>query len=314
MSAPELRHFRSFVGVADAGTVSRAAQRLHMSQPALSRQIADLERELGVRLFDRVGRRLALTRHGEELLARGRRLLSEMDAIQERAQSLAGGAAGVLRIGATAQVIETALSHVLPRYRRLYPNVDVQVMEDGGKGLIARVRDGDAHIVIVALRGAEGFASRALFPARLVAVMAHGHRLARARSLSVADLGNEPILTLPPGLQSRGMLDEAAAAAGINLRIAFESRTPHSLLALASAGHGVGILWSSMLGMAAPTLHVAGLVRDGRPLGSWSGAVWDPRRHMPPHAEIFLDMLARQTATKYPGYRVKVTREVPRPR
>jgi LysR family nitrogen assimilation transcriptional regulator len=187
-------------------------------------------------------------------------------------------------------------------------------VEDGGKGLIARVRDGEAHIVIVALRGAEGFASRALFPACLVAVMAHGHRLARARSLSVADLGNEPILTLPPGLQSRGMLDEAAAAARINLRIAFESRTPHSLLALASAGHGVGILWSSMLGMAAPPLHVAGLVRDGRPLGSWSGAVWDPRRHMPPHAEIFLDLLARYTARRYPGHRLKVTREVPRPR
>src|SRR5215510_11924092 len=174
MGAPELRHFRSFVAVADGGTVSRAAQRLHMSQPALSRQIADLERELSVRLFDRVGRRLTLTRHGEELLVRGRRLLSDMDAIRERAQSLAGGAAGVLRIGATAQVIESALSQVLPRYRRLYPNVDVQVMADG-------------------------------------------HRLARARSLSVTDLGNEPILTLPPGLQSRELIDEAAAAAGIHL-------------------------------------------------------------------------------------------------
>src|SRR5215470_5518011 len=161
MSAPELRHFRSFVAVADGGTVSRAAQRLHMSQPALSRQIADLERELGVQLFDRVARRLTLTRHGEELLARGRRLLSEMDAIQERAQSLAGGAAGVLRIGATAQVIETSLSHVLPRYRRLYPNVDLQVVEDGAKDLIARVRDGEAHIVIASLSWAKGFASRA---------------------------------------------------------------------------------------------------------------------------------------------------------
>src|SRR5437016_10062314 len=118
MSPPELRHFRSFVGVADAGTVSRAAQRLHMSQPALSRQVADLERELGVRLFDRVGRRLVLTRHGEELLARGRRLLSEMDAIQERAHSLAGGSAGVLRIAASPQFIEGVLSQVLPRYRR----------------------------------------------------------------------------------------------------------------------------------------------------------------------------------------------------
>src|SRR5207245_737116 len=120
----------------------------------------------------------------------------EMDAIQERAHTLAGGAAGVLRIGATPHFIESTLSQVLPRYRRLYPNVDVQVVEDGANGLMARVRDGDVHIVIAMFGRGEGFASRLLHPLRIVAVMPHGHPLARRAKLSLGDLGNEPILTV----------------------------------------------------------------------------------------------------------------------
>jgi LysR family transcriptional regulator, benzoate and cis,cis-muconate-responsive activator of ben and cat genes len=96
----ELRHFRYFVAAADAGNVSGAAQRLNITQPTLSRQIQDLEGELACRLFDRIGRRIILTRGGEEILVRTRRLLADAEALGERARALAGGEAGVLRIGA----------------------------------------------------------------------------------------------------------------------------------------------------------------------------------------------------------------------
>jgi LysR family nitrogen assimilation transcriptional regulator len=127
----ELRHLRYFVAVAEAGSVSLAARRLNGTQPALSRQIRDLEQELGVRLFDRIGRKIVLMVDGDELLGHARRLLADTEAFRERAQALGGGESGVLRIGGTPQFIEAALPEVLARYRRARPVVEVRVIEDG---------------------------------------------------------------------------------------------------------------------------------------------------------------------------------------
>src|SRR6266540_373856 len=100
------RHLRAFATIVDAGGFARAAPRLNVSQPALSRQIHALEADLGVPLFDRIGRRVQLISEGEELLRHSRRLLAEADALGERARSLKAGETGILRVGATPQVIE----------------------------------------------------------------------------------------------------------------------------------------------------------------------------------------------------------------
>ena len=310
----ELKHVSAFVAVADAGTVSLAARHLHISQPALSRQISDLEQALGVRLFDRIARRLVLTRDGEELLGRSRRLLGDVASIRERAQSLSGGTGGVLKLGATPQFIEAALPQVLTRYRRARPDVDVRIVEDGAENLIPRVRHGEIQLAIGAgMRRVDGLASRALYPFRVVAVMAKRHRLASRRRLSVSDLASEPVLLLTTAFQARALLDEACVAANTQLQVSLESRSPHSILALAVAGHGIGIVPSGVA--IDPTrVHVAGMVHDGRPLGLWGGAVWDPRRYLLPAATVFLDVVTGYCATSYPGHRLRMTREVPRPR
>ncbi|HET7772561.1 MAG TPA: LysR family transcriptional regulator, partial [Burkholderiaceae bacterium] len=95
----DLRHLQTFVTVAELGTVTLASQRLHISQPALSRQIADLEDALKLRLFDRIGRRLVLSRAGEQLLGDCRGLLNASRALVDRAASLQAGDTGVLRVG-----------------------------------------------------------------------------------------------------------------------------------------------------------------------------------------------------------------------
>src|SRR3954454_21095136 len=102
----DLRHARTFVTVAELGTVSRAALRLRIAQSALSRQISALEQELGLKLFDRVGRGLLLTGEGEQLLGDCRTLLSYAGALGERAQLLRRGDSGVLRVAASPQFIE----------------------------------------------------------------------------------------------------------------------------------------------------------------------------------------------------------------
>src|SRR5438270_2552722 len=148
----ELRHLRYFAAVADAGNVSRAARRLHVTQPALSRQIQDLERDFACRLFDRIGRRIVLTRDGDEILERTRRLLADAEALRESARALAGGEAGVLRLGTTPQFIEAALPEVLTRYARTFPGIEVKLAEDGGGTLLRQVQHGELHLAVGLLR------------------------------------------------------------------------------------------------------------------------------------------------------------------
>src|SRR5579875_2130993 len=116
----DLRRARTFVTVADLGSVSKAALRLRIAQPALSRQLIDLENELGLQLFDRVGRRLLLTSEGEQLLPGCRILLNSASAVTEQAQMLRHGDTGVLKIAGSAQHIESVLSQFLHRYAERY--------------------------------------------------------------------------------------------------------------------------------------------------------------------------------------------------
>src|SRR5262249_22506846 len=113
-----LDQLRTFVTVVESGGIHRAVARLHLSQPAASRQINALEAALGVPLFDRIGRRLKLTAEGEGLLRLSRRLLGEVETFDERAAALKTGETG---IAATPMVIENTLATFLGRYRRRYP-------------------------------------------------------------------------------------------------------------------------------------------------------------------------------------------------
>src|SRR5215467_9616473 len=142
----DLRHARTFVTVAELGTVSKAALRLRIAQPALSRQIIDLERELGLRLFDRVGRRLLLTGEGEQMIAGCRVLLNCASAVTEQAQLLRHGDTGVLKVAGSPQHIESVLSQFLHLYAERYPNVDVRIAEGTGSKILGLLESGEIHL------------------------------------------------------------------------------------------------------------------------------------------------------------------------
>jgi LysR family transcriptional regulator, cyn operon transcriptional activator len=144
-----LRDLRTFVAVADAGGVRRAAARLNVTQPTASRQIHALEAELGVPLFDRLGRRVRLTSEGDDLLRRVRRLLADAESVGERARALKSGQTGILWVGATPQAIESPLVDFLALYRRRHPGVEVHLVEDGGSRLASRLDRGDVHLAIM---------------------------------------------------------------------------------------------------------------------------------------------------------------------
>jgi DNA-binding transcriptional LysR family regulator len=305
----ELRHLRYFVAVADAGNVSHAAQRLHITQPALTRQIQDLEREFACRLFDRIGRRIVLTRDGEEILERTRRLLADAEALGERARALGGGEAGVLRIGATPQFIEAALPVLLTRYAQRYPGIDVRLEEGGAGFLVTRVQQGELHLAVGIWRTG-GLQSQPLFPARVLAVMQRGDLLAGQKALTVTGLVGSPLLLLGREFQTRELFDEACQAARFEPLVRLESRSPQSLVALAEAGHGIAIVPSAVR-LDASRVAIAGMLDGARPLGSCSHVVWDARRHLPTYARGFIEVAQDYAKTSYPGHQLKhLTRAV----
>ena len=151
----DLRRLRAFVTVAERGSVSKAALRLHISQPGLSRQLQELQQELGLRLFDRVGRRLVLTAEGEQLLGGCRNLLGHASSLSEQAQLLKRGDTGSLSVAASPIQIETALSTFLPRYAERYPNVQVKLIESAGADTLAMLERGEIHLGIALLDAAQ---------------------------------------------------------------------------------------------------------------------------------------------------------------
>ena len=144
----DLKRLRTFVAVAELGTVSRAALGLRISQSALSRQISDLEQEFGFKLFDRVGRRLMLTAIGEQLLGDCRDVLDHVGSLGERVDLLRRGDRGVLKVAAPPHTIESVLSRFLPRYAQRFPNVQVKLTEALGPDMSAMLERGEVHVGI----------------------------------------------------------------------------------------------------------------------------------------------------------------------
>ncbi len=289
-----------------------ASRQLHVSQPTLSRQVRDLERQLGVRLFDRVGRRLSLTAEGRELSARSRHVIAEAEALLARGAALGGSTGGVLRVGAPPQFIEAGMPSVLKAYGRRHPTVEVQLSEGGGRSLLARVEHGELHLAIGMLRDVEQLASELLFPLRVVAVMPRGHRLAARRGVTIDDLAPEPLLVLAPAFQTRQLFDDACAGRKTGLHIVLESQSPQSLIALAAAGHGVAIV-PSVVPLAHARVAVAGLLHRQRPLGSWVRVLWHRDRYLPRYGAAFVETLVLCTKRSYPGSALGITRAVERP-
>jgi LysR family transcriptional regulator, cyn operon transcriptional activator len=294
-----LRYLQAFATIVDVGGFARAATRLHLSQPALSRQIRALEADLGVALFDRIGRRARVTSQGEDLLQRSRRLLAEAESLGERARELRGGETGILRLAATPQVIENLLAPFLIKYRRRHSGVEVHLVEDGGARLLGRLERGEVHLSI-APAGTTRFKGRLLYPMHVVAALPPAHRSARQPLLEIADLEGEPLLLLQRGFGSREWFDIACEIARIRPHVLLESAAPHTMVALAATGYGIAIVPSNAC-VPLDRVRAIPLVHREASIGRWAHIVWDPRRFLAPYAEHFVNELVAHCQRGFPG-------------
>jgi DNA-binding transcriptional LysR family regulator len=299
----DLRHLRTFVTVAEQGTVSKASLRLRIAQPALSRQVNALEEELGVRLFDRVRRRLVLTGEGEQLLADCRNILGAVGSLSERAQLLRRDDTGVLKVAATPQMIDGVFSTFLHRYAECCPNVQIRLTEAVGPHLLAMLERGDLHLGISLMQAIQAdnhpFESFLLPPIEFLAACHTSLQLGNTGEVEIGRLAPYPLLLLEPDFVVRSTFDAACRLAGLRPNIFIESRTPHTLLSLAEAGHGVAIV-PSVLPTHRYRLRIVRITHRRRPLREPLAVLWDKRRVFPRYAEGFCAALDAHMRDVFP--------------
>jgi LysR family transcriptional regulator, nitrogen assimilation regulatory protein len=306
----DLRRLRTFVAVAELGTVSKAALRLRITQPALSRQLADLQQELALKLFHRVGRGLVLTAEGEQFLGDCRGVLAHIDALGERAEVLRRGDRGVLKVAAPPQTIESVLSTFLPRYAERFPNVHVKLHEALGREQTPLLERGEVHIGIRHDQGDRRFGSRLLPPDDLLAACAPSLELGNAGAIDIGRLASYPLLLLESGYSIRRLFDAAVRLADVEPNILLESRAPHTLLALAEAGQGVAII-PSLLQTDRYKLRIVHVTHRRKPIRERYAIQWDKRRPLPPYAESFCEALAEHMREVLPITRPSVGKSAP---
>ncbi len=292
----DLRHLRTFVTVVELGTVSRAAVHLRITQPALSRRIADLEKELGLTLFDRVGRRLLLTGAGDQLLESCRDALGSVERISEKAQLFRGGDIGTLKVAASPVQMEAVFSTFLQKFARRYPNVRVRLSEAVGVETSARIERGDIHLgvsLLQSIRTDDGiFGMCEVPPVQLLAAYHPDFRLGRGPTVDLASITAHPLLLLDPGFVVRRTFDMACRHARLKQNILFESGVAANLLAFAEARLGIAVV-PSVVRTHRYGLRLARITHKGKPLREPLVIVWDNRRTLPSYVHEFRESLRK---------------------
>ncbi|MGF6991951.1 LysR family transcriptional regulator [Paraburkholderia sp. GAS32] len=241
-----LRDIRAFIAVAQTGSFTRAATRLHLSQPALTVQIRRLEETVGLRLFDRNSRNVALTPTGRELLPLLQKSLHDMEYVLIDARALGEGSSGTVRIACLPTFAASVLPELVQDLKKTVPRVSFHVRDVVASMVNTLVRNEEVDI---GLTGGElGDASFEVLHAgidRLVAVFPKRHALARRKRITLADLARVPLVLTAQGTSVRAVVDSAFADAHAMPEIACEPTYMMSAVAMVRAGLGVTILPAS---------------------------------------------------------------------
>jgi len=269
----------------------------------LSRQISKLESDLGIKLFDRVRRRLILTTEGEHLLAESRRVLGAAQSFNERAQVLRRRDGGILRVAATPQSIEGVFSTFLSPYAKRHPGVQIKLIEAVGAPLVSLLEHGQVHVTVGVIQSSQSdnpfIESFPLSPLEFLATSQTPLEGATGGDVDIGRLAAYPLLLLEADFYVRQIFDAACRLAGVKLNVFLESRAPHTLLAMAEAGHGVAIV-PSVLPTNRYCIRIARITHRRVPLRGTYAVNWDKRRGLPPYAADFCESLAAHMRKRFP--------------
>jgi len=240
----EIRQLRAFVAIAESGTFTAGALRVHVTQAAISMQIRQLENEIGAKVFVRAPRHVILTEAGEQLLRRARHILREHDAALDEIAELAGAERGRLRIGsASAMVLTDQLPGILKDLRKQHPAADIAVTSGTSEVLVDQILAGEVDVAFVSLPvDVRGIKTERLSEDQLVAIASPRHKLAKQRTISAYTLAGERLILGERGGNTRRLIDQFFAQAGVTLRVAMELSRQQAIKRMVEEDMGVGIV------------------------------------------------------------------------
>ncbi|WP_322490093.1 LysR family transcriptional regulator [Chloroflexus sp.] len=288
----ELRHLRYFEAVARHSHVTRAAAELHIAQPALSKQISQLERELGITLFDRVGRSLRLTEAGEALLPYARAILAQVEEARAAMAERVGLKAGRVSIGAPPTVGAHLLPPLLAAFHQRYPGITLRLHEAGIQSLLDLLEAGLTDLAVVALPVSDELLTvKPLLNEPLVLIVSPTHPLAGRSEVTMAELRNERWILSPASYELREATLKACREAGFTPQTVMEGGETETLVRFVAAGLGIALV---------PALAVAGfhnvvsLTIHDQSLTRSLGLVWRSDRTASPAARALREFLVSE--------------------
>jgi len=241
----ELRHLRYFIAVAEERHFGRAAERLFLSQPPLSLQIRQLEEELGVTLFARTSRHVALTEAGRSFLKDAREILYKVDHATERARRAARGESGWIGIGFVGSATYDVLPRILRTFREQYPDITMELHELLTEEQGAALQEGKIHIGFSRFPPVEeGLIHETAAREPLMAALPESHPFADKPEVALRDLANDPFLLFPRRAESRYAehLIQLCRAAGFEPNVIQETGEMQTAVSLVSAGIGISLV------------------------------------------------------------------------
>lgn len=296
----ELRHLRYFVAVAEAENVSRAALKLHVSQPGISRQIRDLEDDIGFRLFERNAKSIKLTSAGKTFLTEAKAVLQRADEAVKTARAIATGAQGELHVGYAPSPTSRILPPTLRAFQAGLPNVRVKLHDCSSEEMLTGLREGRLQIAFLVRPTAKmlrGVHFEELMRDAIRVAAALNHPLARKRTVSLAEVAQEPLVIYSrvEYPEAHEQLEQMFAGIKAKPRIAEEHDGVASLIAGVESGAGVALVPESIACIAGPRLKLLRVSPALEPL--IVGAAW-LKDGLTPAAEQFLTIAKEVMAKK----------------
>lgn len=288
----DIAALQAFVAVADSSSFSRGADRVHLTQPAVSKRIAALEVELGARLFDRAGRRAELTPAGRALLSQARSILNEVTEAKRRIANLGDAVSGPLTLGTSYHVGLHRLRPALSEFTSGYPEVHLDLRFMDSEAACRAVAENELELAIVTLPNAPipRLHFETLWDDPLDLVVSPGHALATVTKVVPDELRRHPAILPVVGTYTRAIIDAALSSVGAGFQIGIETNYLDVIKMLVAIGFGWSALPRSLIDGELKVVHIEGIA-----IRRALGAVTPAHRSLSNAARAMIDTIRRTT-------------------
>lgn len=289
----ELRQLRYFVAVAEREHISEAAESLHVAQSAVSRQIANLESELGAELFERIGRNVKLTPIGKVFLEHSLIALEAIDFSKKQIDEYLDPEKGTIKIGFPTSLASFLLPTVISAFKKEHPNVSFHLRQGSYRYLINAVKTRELNLAFLGPvpKKDEIIDTKILFTEKISALLPASHPLAERHEIQLADLRNEPFVLFPDGYILNKVVVDACKSVGFTPNVSSEGEDMDALKGLVAAGIGVTLLPESAFYDSTPRRTVKlSLIEPNFTRNV--GVIFPVSRDLAPSEKIFLDFVS----------------------